>query len=628
MKYISFDIETTGFKKYEGDTIFAYVLTDEEGNSDVRRLDGDKKEAKENRVFLQRQINRKDTAFIAHNAKFEISFLDACGYKNVFSKEWHDTIIQHQLLKNLDSRVALDDIAIKYFKYHCPEDDIVLEQTKKMQRELKKNNPEQRINLSCYDKVDRDVMENYQIADGERCMLAFKLMFPKIKSDKRLYQDYLNEIELLKVAVRQEKNGICFNLRRAEEYQKKLIEQCVEYKKEIVRHGFKGNPSSSAQLGPFLFEELKLKNAGKTKTEKYKVQKDYLIELYEQNSHPILEPLIRYNTNNSGVSIIDGYKELVNPITGLIHPEINTNKAVTGRQSISKPSLQNTSSQTVEDSMHGIRARGLFTAKKNHVLFFIDYSGIEFRLIVDACNEEEFIEVVNQNGNVHTVCTEYMYLDKWEEINLLCDSPTGVKIPSWVLGIEEGRKENYKLVKKMMRDGVKSYDFGIPYGGAFNAVTAGLVGLTQKEKRDADKRYALRWPKVYNFAKDTTKEVEKTGYIYTAFGRKLFVPAGKAYSGANYRIQGTASGILKRSEVRLDKYYREELNDEVRQVLPIHDELGIDYPRKLLKDAPIILGKTKRIMTTHPEIKVRLDVEAKITSSSWADARPYNLEDF
>ena len=77
-KYYAFDIETTGFKKYEGDSIFAYVLTDWVGNSSVYRLDGNERVA--NMMILQDFFHDLSIGKIAHNAKFEILFVVQLGY--------------------------------------------------------------------------------------------------------------------------------------------------------------------------------------------------------------------------------------------------------------------------------------------------------------------------------------------------------------------------------------------------------------------------------------------------------------------------------------------------------------------------------------------------------------------
>jgi len=104
------------------------------------------------------------------------------------------------------------------------------------------------------------------------------------------------------------------------------------------------------------------------------------------------------------------------------------------------------------------------------------------------------------------------------------------------------------------------------------------------------------------------------------------VPRDKAYSGANYYIQGTASGVLKRAEVRVDKYLKEEWNDEINLILNIHDELVISYPRTLLTYKNKVMKEISNIMVDMPEINIKLDVEWKQSKTTWDNAKKVTYE--
>ena len=122
------------------------------------------------------------------------------------------------------------------------------------------------------------------------------------------------------------------------------------------------------------------------------------------------------------------------------------------------------------------------------------------------------------------------------------------------------------------------------------------------------------------------KQAKVNGYVTTAFGRKLYIPRNKPYIGANYVIQGTAAGILKRGQNKVYRYLKSEWNNDIKMVLPIHDELIIQYPKKLLRYKDRILKTISQLMTDIPEISIRLDVEWKVTRKSWDEAKEIKVK--
>ena len=88
-------------------------------------------------------------------------------------------------------------------------------------------------------------------------------------------------------------------------------------------------------------------------------------------------------------------------------------------------------------------------------------------------------------------------------------------------------------------------------------------------------------------------------------------------------MQGTAAGVIKRAQVRVDRYLRTVWNDEIRLILPIHDELIISVPKYLDMHRDEILDDISYIMTDIKEITVPLDVSWKRSITSWDVAKEY-----
>ena len=438
-----------------------------------------------------------------------------------------------------------------------------------------------------------------------------------------MWGDYLNEMHLIKTSIRMEEFGILTDTRQANKLVKFLTKEISENRAEMLKMaGKEVNYNSPKQVSELVYDELGYKCRHFTKGGGRGVPKEMLLFHREKESHPIFDKILKERAYTKSLSMIASYLEMMNPVTKRMHPNLRTNQARTGRQSCSDPNLQNVSKEISVNTVYGVPARNCFRCDPKHVLFFIDYAGIEFRLIVDDAGEDEFIEVMANNGDVHDTASAELYAENWDLIEQLVSSPAGVAIPDWINSIpKEDYKDDFKILRYQMRAGAKNYEFGVSYGGAFAAITKDLIGLNAKEKREGNKRFAKRWPKIHGFTKDRIIQVKKIGYVTTAFGRKLYVERGKEYIAANYVIQGTAAGILKRAQNRVDDWSYYEVQDKIRNVVTVHDELVLSYPREFLPKNDIYLPKIANLMTSFPEIKVPLEVEFEMSHTNWSNVQ-------
>ena len=203
---------------------------------------------------------------------------------------------------------------------------------------------------------------------------------------------------------------------------------------------------------------------------------------------------------------------------------------------------------------------------------------------------------------------------------LLVDVDADVHHPTveCFLGVNEARELMLTNAAeyKVQRGAFKNVGFGIAYGASDGKV-AFTLAKPFDEVKDGCMRYRRRFQRINDFTPNIIAQVRSKGYVETAFGRKLYVPPSKAYSGSNYLIQGTAAEILKRGEVAVDKFLRKETNDRMRMVATIHDELIFSMSRELLPERDSLLAEVSRLMVTMPEIKVPLRVEWKMTTTDW-----------
>lgn len=643
------DFETTGFNPYKGDTIFAYVLCGEDMNSEVYRLDEDDDSLNmANEYRLSKFMDDTSQIKIAHNAKFEMGMYAMFNGGILPEGEWHDTLLMSQILKNLLQSHKLENLAEKYFKDEFPQMvkrwnfyDAQVKKHMTTQKRLFNNYPH-RVDPEIFDPlklegikpmgkrqpsysyIPRKIMNGYQIADGERGMMLHMLMYPILKRKERMHEDYLNEMRLLRTKQKMEQIGMMLH----ENESNILIEELRESIKKINRRkkkifGFDINIDSSDQLQKHLFnyvnekkhedldQDWKIKDpvfdfvpVELTKSNMPSASKENLLKLREQ--HPkeeVFDLILQHRAYSKGITMIDSYIKLSGD-NKIIHPNMKTNEARTGRQSMSNPNLQNVSKETSVNTVYGIPARRCFRPRPGYVFILGDYAGIEMRLIIAATKEKYLVDQLNKDidYDVHSYNAKHIYGKEFTDL------PSG-------------------RTKKDMRSDIKNATFGISYGA--NLLTfAHAIRRPVRDARVKYENYKKVCPGICGFTKDMIAQVKKTGFITTAFGRELQIERSKAYTASNYKIQGDAAGALKRGENNIDDYIQDVHNgdyDRLRMLVDVHDEVILEVHRSILVDVHWLMYDLNYCMTNIPEIIVPLATEWKVSTTTWQDAKDFKI---
>ena len=606
--HYAFDVETTGLRPHNGDRIFSFCIADYKGNVDVYQMNNrGKKVLKE---FWADKTKQK----VMHHGKFDMSFLKYHDVPIPKGTIIHDTMIASQMLRNLAPTHSLDGLAWELCGY--PKD---------LDSDIKKEGKA----LGGYDKIPKKKMTKYQIADGQRTMLLHQGFLPEILESPALYQDYLVEMELIFVTMRLEEYGIYIHRKNCNNLINHLNEELDYINDEAYELlGYRANIASNQQLQSILFKRLNLPPLKVTKNGP-SCDMDTINYLRESHPHPILDLILKHRTYTKGVAMLNSYLELAGMTKeGKLFPTINTNGAKkTGRESSTNPNLQNVSKSTNPRNPYTVAARKAFKAPPRHILFLVDYSGIEMRLIVDACNQKELMKIIKVGGDVHMPAVECFYGSKFSNrercikhmIKTNKENKKIIKKNVKKYGREQGLEESWKIFKKVLRGAAKNAHFGMAYGASL-AKLANTLSLSIIDTKIGFDRYAEKYPEVAYFTQNIAKEVKEKGYVITAFGRKLYVNKRKAYMGANYKIQGTAGGVIKRAQIKVDKW-TSKYYPEIRINIPIHDEIIMSYPLKYINKQKFLLPKISKLMTNIPGIKVRLDVEWKRTLTTWDKAK-------
>ena len=353
------------------------------------------------------------------------------------------------------------------------------------------------------------------------------------------------------------------------------------------------NIGSPKQLGEILFDEMNLPGGKKTKTGAWVTDGDVLEGLAAEG-HALPRTIVDWRMlSKLRSTYTEALQSAINPKTGRVHTSFMMAGAQTGRLSSTDPNLQNIPVRTEE----GRKIREAFIAEEGNVLVSADYSQIELRILAHMADIPALKQAFKDGLDIHAMTASEMF---------------GVPI--------EG-------MDPMVRRQAKAINFGIIYGISGFGLGRQL-GIPQGEANQYIKTYFERFPGIRQYMDETKEFARETGYVRTAFGRKINLPDMKAKGPArsfaerqaiNAPIQGSAADIIKRAMIRMPEALS-EAGLKAKMLLQVHDELVFECPEKEA-DKLIKLVQKTMAAADGPALKlsVPLVVEAK-AASNWAAA--------
>ena len=353
------------------------------------------------------------------------------------------------------------------------------------------------------------------------------------------------------------------------------------------------NIGSPKQLGEILFDEMNLPGGKKTKTGAWVTDGDVLEGLAAEG-HALPRTIVDWRMlSKLRSTYTEALQSAINAKTGRVHTSFMMAGAQTGRLSSTDPNLQNIPVRTEE----GRKIREAFIAEEGNVLVSADYSQIELRILAHMADIPALKQAFKDGLDIHAMTASEMF---------------GVPI--------EG-------MDPMVRRQAKAINFGIIYGISGFGLGRQL-GIPQGEANQYIKTYFERFPGIRQYMDETKEFARETGYVRTAFGRKINLPDMKAKGPArsfaerqaiNAPIQGSAADIIKRAMIRMPEALS-EAGLKAKMLLQVHDELVFECPEKEA-DKLIKLVQKTMAAADGPALKlsVPLVVEAK-AASNWAAA--------
>jgi len=397
------------------------------------------------------------------------------------------------------------------------------------------------------------------------------------------------EMPLIEVLADMEMAGVKVDVYLMAAFSKNLEKELASIEQRIYFiAGEEFNINSPKQLQEVLFEKLGLRPTKKTKTG-YSTNIDVLEEL--ALVHELPREIIEYRgLSKLKSTYVDALPRLVNNKTGRIHTSFNQTITATGRLSSSDPNLQNIPIR----GEWGKRIREAFIAEEGHLLLSSDYSQIELRVLAHLSQDEGFIEVFNQDGDIHT--------------RTACE----------LFGMSP------ESVTPAMRRSAKTVNFGIVYGISPYGLGRQL-GIPADEARYYIDTYFARHSGIKNYMDTLIKEAEERGYVSTLYNRKRAIPELKS-SNRNIRqlgerlainspVQGSAADIIKVSMINIWKRLGKE-GFRTRMLLQVHDELLFEVPEE---EKDTVMQLVKQEMESAIRLRVPLRVDMGI-GRNWGEA--------
>jgi len=361
------------------------------------------------------------------------------------------------------------------------------------------------------------------------------------------------EMPLMPVLADMEAAGVRVDAERLVAMSEDLAKRASSLEREVCEiAGTAFNLNSPKQLGPVLFEKLRIQGDRKVRATKtgYATDEATLAKFAE---HPIVKKLLDFRSVTKLKSTYtDALAALVNPKTGRVHTSYSQVGAITGRLASSDPNLQNIPIRTAE----GREIRRAFVPReKGWKLLSADYSQIELRILAHLSGDENLCAAFLAGADIHR------------------------QTAARVFGVMPA------MVTPELRNRAKAINFGIVYGMGATRL-AEETGMTRKEAIEFIDRYFAAYPRVREYLDRGRVEARAKGFVTTLFGRRRSlkdmyestdprVVAAAENVAVNTPIQGSAADIIKMAMIRIHGDLRtRRLASEM--ILQVHDELVFD----------------------------------------------------
>jgi DNA polymerase-1 len=492
----------------------------------------------------------RGTTFIAHNAKFELHFLDLDPFEQGFTLV--DTtdlvhILDSRYKKNLGDceRIFLGTRTKVSFSEMVPK----------------------RIKNKIWE-WPLDIVAPYCVNDCRVEHLLYEELLPKIR-ELGLEKLFRKDMKYLAIIWETEHRGIALNVEFVQEAIVAMQEHIEALEEEFYDSvGYKFNRRSPKQLSKALYEDMgiaKPKNPfadadgvdrSKFAGRLYAGPMTSTFLLMEKVKHPLGWLVAQLREADILLNTLKKWLDLRDE-NNIIHASFNLTGTRTGRLSCREPNLQNIASQfrtrntqSVFSGDSSIRAkeynlRHAFTARPGYSFVSVDYSQMEMRMFGIISEDPFLIQSLRSGSDIHADIAEHVW------------------------GIRD----------KVHREWSKTISLGLLYGMTTGSLMHRL-NMTASEAKKVTNDYWRRFPRIKPWLDETIEEVKTFGYAQYWSGRRWYEDdPGMFYVGVNAKIQGGSADVLSIAAIRVSKWLRSNIPSGKSSIVNfIHDELMAEVP--------------------------------------------------
>lgn len=583
-EYFSFDTETTGLKKYGGDSVFAIIIATM-GETYYFNFNRDHRECHApegiNR-FASLFRNPSTTIFLA-NAKFDLGMLVQYGLDTP-ACTIHDVLCADRIIYNDQIRINLSTVAKKY---GLAKSDAVEEYITKnhLWKWVSIPGKRTRVKEKWFDKVPFEIIQPYGETDarityeiGMKQIAELKERQLNTETDRMIDMSaWEMESGITKVCYKMECRGIKINERFCREQAEIRGQNYERAAREF--HDLTGTKFSdhAKTLGP-IFSRMgyvlpKAKKGGDSVTD----------EFLEKNNTRISKVIQTYRTNAKLANTYYRNYLYFADNGSIIHPDIKQTGTRTGRFSYADPNLQN-----IPDS----EVRKAFIPRPNYCAVSIDFDQQEYRMMLDYAKEMPIIDAILKDGlDVHEATAKMMGVDRnrAKTLNFMLLYGGGVvKLALALFPVTLEERQLWAIWRVENGWSLKDGDAEINSKIAPQDRASNLSLLY--EAQALKELYFEKLPKVQKWVQSvkdniTVRAKSGDGYVSTWIGRRLHFNKNFAYKAPNGIIQGGCGDVAKVAMLRLDKFLEDKNTQMVNQ---IHDELWFEVHETELDIVPEI----------------------------------------
>ncbi|MFI5865874.1 DNA polymerase [Streptomyces sp. NPDC051546] len=561
-RIVGFDTETTGLDWWNSDRGFRCRLAQFGTGSEAWVIPVEK-----GPVFVEavRTALLSLEWLVAHNGTFDLHVAESClgvPLEELAPKMWDTRLLAHLVdprgIKEHGPGLKLEELTKHYI---CA---VTAQEVKGSMTEIAKRYKTTKEKIWALVDLQDDEYNRYAGMDPALAYRLFQILYrlvPRRTKERGLIGW---EHRLAHVTAKMERSGYLLDVEYAERRCEELTAEQQRQEQLAQTFGVE-NVNSNQQLID-VFTDLGVLLTKRTAKGNLSIDDDVLSAI----EHPLAAAVVQ--AKKAGKWRKTWFERALNgrDSDDRVHGSINSLQARTSRMSISG----SIPAQTFPSGDGYVRH--MFLADEGHVSCSVDFGNMELRYLAAFSRDPTMLNAFINNMDLHQITADAAGVSR-----------------------KVGKMANFLTV----------------FGGGWGALME-QAAVDEATARKVLEAFAATYPRVGTFGKRLAEEARKTGYVWTATGRRLPVDPGKWFRALNYFIQGGSRDVTARAILELDKagftpYMR----------LPIHDEIVFSFPEQ---EAPEMAREAARLMQFSVQ-GLLIPADAEIGERSWGSV--LELED-